>query len=876
MAGKVDKTALIQNLKSQDDGISKILNLKRFSLIDSNTREELSRIQTETKEIIRKLENNEFQIAVVGLEKAGKSSFCNALIESNMLPTKQGRCTYTATSIISSNESKADIVFFTKQEFEADLQDKLSKLGIENSDTFSLSNLDSSTYNSLYENISSEKKEKYGETLNEEIINIIEYKNKLIDYLDRPAISFTGENVNDSIYNYIVAPEIAMAVKEVIIKSPLLDKMPNAVIYDVPGFNSPTARHMQQTKERMYRADAIIMVATADKPSITSEQLKAFRDSDNDGTALADKLFIFENRSDEATLQENIPLIFYEWGEKYKILYDHNRFFFGSANARLQQINKLPVEEKKKNKDYVSPMMGSISILDDSLSDVKEKSSAEKGFGIVSLREALEEYNQNERIKVLQGRVGRLQSRLKEILAPLTLTSNSDEEPISVDGALFAKFMRDFNENLCKSLNDFRDESKQSFLKDKPLSEELSTYIKDHINSESYNALLSESLERAKKELNIISDNNGTLSVAEIEAKVRNDLFARMYEDDFANQMDKIVTEQHDDITNKILDIIMNSLGMQGSTKYYEPVKERIQCEFAKILDSENTEKYYRSLIERYSRDLYELLVGQRYAEERYERFLADISGYFSLAVYYDDSIDPKSAKDAKSVGTALANNDFCRQMLCHNYTSQKVNAAIDSVKERVRSIVRVEKLPESVLSLVVSIARCDIIGAGEAIVNALNGVASINDEPTRIENAKMALRQLGQNYNGNISVYNADLTDSDTFRKLYKASFESSRNYNDVISFVKEDIEILQDVMLHCFVRALNLEKPFIAREYLVIENVKKHVDSDGFIDFIGRTIPMIRPEEYDKIKDASLERQMNDECRKAVTDIMNSMNNN
>ena len=376
--------------------------------------------------------------------------------------------------------------------------------------------------------------------------------------------------------------------------------------------------------------------------------------------------------------------------------------------------------------------------------------------------------------------------------------------------------------------------------------------------------------------LNIISDNNGTLSVAEIEAKVRNDLFARMYEDDFANQMDKIVTEQHDDITNKILDIIMNALGVQGSTKYYEPVKERIQCEFAKILDSENTEKYYRSLIERYSRDLYELLIGQRYAEERYERFLADISGYFSLAVYYDDSIDPKSAKDAKSVGTALANNDFCRQMLCHNYTSQKVNAAIDSVKERVRSIVRVEKLPESVLSLVVSIARCDIIGAGEAIVNALNGVASITDEPTRIENAKMALRQLGQNYNGNISVYNADLTDSDTFRKLYKASFESSRNYNDVISFVKEDIEILQDVMLHCFVRALNLEKPFIAREYLVIENVKEHVDSDVFIDFIGRTIPMIRPEEYDKIKDASLERQMNDECRKAVTDIMNSMNNN
>lgn len=875
MASKADKTVLIQNLKSQDEGITKILGLNRYSLIDSKTRNELSKIQTETKEIIRKLQNNEFQIAVVGLEKAGKSSFCNALIESNMLPTDQQRCTYTSTKIISSDVSRAEIIFYTKQEFEADLRDKLSKLGIENSDSFSLNNINYKSYSALYEGVDSEKKKLYGETIHKEIENIINYKDELISYLDRSPMVFSDSQADpEEINRFITAPNKAMAVKEVIITSPLLSKMPNAVIYDVPGFNSPTIRHMQQTQERMYKADAIIMVAAADAPSLTSDHLRVFKESDSDGTVLTEKLFVFANKADRATLQKNIDIVYSEWGDVNKILFDKSRFFFGSSNARLLQIGKLPSEEK--DTDFVTELTTRLSKLDVSHSEVKEKSSPENGCGIVSLRQALETYNQNERIKVLVGRVGRLQNKLKEVIAPLMVTTDNDEANISVDGPLFAKFLLDFNNKIEKNLNDFRDESKKAFLNEKPLSTELVTYIEDSINSDSYDKLINDQLETVKKELNIISDNNGTISVAEVEAKVRNSLFAQMYEKDFAKQMDNMVSKQHKDISEKILEIFLDSLGVPKTSKYYESVKKKVQEELAPILDVANTEKYYRSLIERYSRDLYELLIGQRYAEERYERFLADISGYFSLAVNYDVSIDPKASKDAKSVGASLANNDFCRQMLCHNYTCQKVNAAIDDVKDKVKSIIRVDKLPESILSLVISIARCDIVGAGAAIVNTLNGIPLDNNETNRIENARISLKQLGQNYPTKKSVYNADLTADESFREMYKLYFSSSRNYNDVIKFIKEDIDILQDVMLHCFVRALNLEKPFIAREYLVIENIKKHITTDQFIDFIGRTIPMIRPEEYDKIRDASLERQMNEECRKAVTNIMNSMNNN
>ena len=80
-----------------------------------------------------------------------------------------------------------------------------------------------------------------------------------------------------------------------------LRKMPNAIMYDVPGFNSPTAMHEEQTLQKMRAADAIIMVAKANEPTLTAEVLKIFQNSDVDGAYLSEKLFVFSNKADLAT-----------------------------------------------------------------------------------------------------------------------------------------------------------------------------------------------------------------------------------------------------------------------------------------------------------------------------------------------------------------------------------------------------------------------------------------------------------------------------------------------------------------------------------------------------------------------------------------------
>lgn len=83
-------------------------------------------------------------------------------------------------------------------------------------------------------------------------------------YIGQPDKIFEGEDLYQEQFKaYIVRPNIAVAVKEVSIESSKLGKLQNAVIYDVPGFDSPTGMHLEQTKERMKEADAIMLIGSA-------------------------------------------------------------------------------------------------------------------------------------------------------------------------------------------------------------------------------------------------------------------------------------------------------------------------------------------------------------------------------------------------------------------------------------------------------------------------------------------------------------------------------------------------------------------------------------------------------------------------------------
>jgi hypothetical protein len=61
------------------------------------------------------------------LEKAGKSTFANALIDNYVLPSAPERCTFTTTRLVSGSD-KATVEFYTEIEFNKIFQEMLAEL----------------------------------------------------------------------------------------------------------------------------------------------------------------------------------------------------------------------------------------------------------------------------------------------------------------------------------------------------------------------------------------------------------------------------------------------------------------------------------------------------------------------------------------------------------------------------------------------------------------------------------------------------------------------------------------------------------------------------------------------------------------------------
>ena len=91
----------------------------------ANVEPDLIRALTEGTEPVRRqlhrLENSEFRIAVVGLEKSGKSIFINAWLECDLLPNAGPRCTFTTTQICSvanGEGQRLEVTPYTSDEFD--------------------------------------------------------------------------------------------------------------------------------------------------------------------------------------------------------------------------------------------------------------------------------------------------------------------------------------------------------------------------------------------------------------------------------------------------------------------------------------------------------------------------------------------------------------------------------------------------------------------------------------------------------------------------------------------------------------------------------------------------------------------------------------
>ncbi len=83
-------------------------------------------------------------------------------------------------------------------------------------------------------------------------------------------------------------------------------------------------------------------------------------------------------------------------------------------------------------------------------------------------------------------------------------------------------------------------------------------------------------------------------------------------------------------------------------------------------------------------------------------------------------------------------------------------------------------------------------------------------------------------------------------------------------------DVEILRDILRSAFVNAINIEKPFVAKEHKMIEDIQKIVKSKEFRDFIEYNMSLIKYAECEDIGKEENRRRFNAACLRDIKELL------
>jgi len=357
------------------------------------------------EKLMHRLQNGEFRIAVVGLEKAGKSTFVNAWLNSDLLPAKTARCTFTTTQIYSvqdQNEQRLETLPKTEAQYQAYQAD-------------------------LREQIQSEDKSAAQKAEND--LKVMDQHNATLREIineGKKTHSFSRlEDIKSNLSRYVADERYAHAMQEARLYTSQLAAVDGVVFYDVPGLDSGLAKHIEESKEMLADCDAIILVQRRDIDLKAHEQdLIKFGATGDPYLKLADKLFVFWGQVDlqpsKEVLQDNWQQLLEKWAE-FDI--PEHRIVSGSAGAHLvlqgfeiAQVGSLEQTQQKMQ----------------SLTGLTSKQELKESTGINELQSRIQNYLDNERTALLKkrcdGMIGDILKTARDIYQTVAAVYPEDPE----------------------------------------------------------------------------------------------------------------------------------------------------------------------------------------------------------------------------------------------------------------------------------------------------------------------------------------------------------------------------------------------------------------------------------------------------------------
>jgi hypothetical protein len=324
---------------------------------------------------LERLKKREFRIAVVGLEKAGKSTFVNAWLECDLLPAKGARCTFTTTQIYSvehESEQRLEIKVKTEEQF-INLSNELRT--------------------------SNEKNAKQDLRTIEE--NDVTLQQVIIE--GNRTFPFTRlEDIREPLKKYVADEKYAHAVLEARLYTNKLAQAEGIVFYDVPGLDSGLAKHVDEAQEMLSDCDAVILVQRFTSLREKELEIIKFTEQGDKNVTVADKLFVFLSRIDSLgsaeAMKTHIQEAAQDWLKRANL--PNHRIVSGSAGAYLL-LNNIAGEQTKLEIGDTHVIQSHLQRLT-GIDDVEILKT--EATGIPVIKEKIFDYINTERVAILKKR----------------------------------------------------------------------------------------------------------------------------------------------------------------------------------------------------------------------------------------------------------------------------------------------------------------------------------------------------------------------------------------------------------------------------------------------------------------------------------------
>lgn len=325
-----------------------------------------------TRRQLVRLKKREFRIAVVGLEKAGKSTFINAWLECDLLPAKGGRCTFTTTQIYSvenESEQRLEVQVKTEEQFVNLLSELETVRAVEDLKTI-----------------------RANETTLRQVRNEGDIR-----------VPFTRlEDIREPLKKYVADEKYAHSVLEARLYTNKLAQAEGIVFYDVPGLDSGLAKHVDEAQEMLSDCDAVILVQRFTSLREKELEIIKFTETGDKNVNVADKLFVFLSRIDSLgsaeALQTHIEEACLDWSKRANL--PKQRILYGSAGAYLI-LNNLAGQQTKSEIGSANEIKNKLQ----SLTGISDDNALnQEATGIPTIKNKIFDYINFERVTVLSKR----------------------------------------------------------------------------------------------------------------------------------------------------------------------------------------------------------------------------------------------------------------------------------------------------------------------------------------------------------------------------------------------------------------------------------------------------------------------------------------